>query len=267
VLNMADIDYFPKPSFERPGIYRRRLRISTDVDSARAELEDDPHRYGVTLHHDGECITAVEGRALRTPWTACHEAPSLLVRLVGMPLSPDPQQVYRQVNGREQCTHLLDLAGLAAAHAARGIAHRDYEAEVPCFDPGQRRDAVLRIDGQETLRWTLERNAIVAPALFAGQDVAALMPWAKACLVDRDRLEAVWVLRRAVFVSGNRFFDLDRMALASDTGHVSGACHVFTEGVAQRARRAVGATRDFSGARQALLADLGGPDILPAGPR
>jgi hypothetical protein len=253
---MATIDYFPLPYFQRPGIYRRRLRIATGAGWARAELEDDPHRYGVTLRHDGECITAVEGRALRTPWTACREAPSLLERLVGMNLSPDPQQVYRRVNGREQCTHLLDLAGLAAAHAARGIAHRDYEAEVPCFDPEARRDAVLRTDGRESLRWTLQRNVIVAPALFAGQDVAALMPWAKACLIARDRLEAVWVLRRAVFVSGNRFFDLDRMSNASDTGHVSGACHVFTQGVAQRARRAVGATRDFSDPGQPLLADL-----------
>jgi hypothetical protein len=221
-------------------------------------MEDDPHRYGVTLRHDGVHVLAVEGRALRTPWTACREAVALLGRLVGMPLSPDPQQVYREVNGRQQCTHLLDLAGLAVAHAARGIARRDYEAEVPCFDPDARRDAVLRSDGVETLRWTLERNAIAAPAPFAGQDIAALMPWAKACIVDRDRFEALWVLRRAVFVSGNRFFDMDRMARASDTGHVLGSCHVYSEGVAGRALRVQGSTLDFSdpGSLQ-LTVDIG----------
>jgi hypothetical protein len=250
------ITHFPLDHYLRPGVYRRRLQLSTGPGWARAELEDDPHRYGVTLRHDGVHVTAVEARALRTPWTACCEAVALLDRLVGMELSPDPQQVYRQVNGREQCTHLLDLAGLAVAHAARGITRREYEAEVPCLDPGARRDAVLRTDGRETLRWTLQRNTILAPALFAGQDVADLMPWAKACLVERDRLEAVWVLRRAVFVSGNRFFDLDSMANASDTGHASGTCHVFTAGVAQRARRAAGSTRDFSDAGVALLADL-----------
>jgi hypothetical protein len=255
-MTLPSINHFPLDQYQRPGLYRRRLLTASGEGWSRAELEDDPHRYGVTLRHDGSCVTAIEGRALRTPWTACREAVALLDRLIGMELSPDPQEVYRHVDGRQQCTHLLDLAGLAVAHAARGITRREYEAELPCLDPGARRDAVLRTDGRETLRWTLQRNAIHAPALFAGQDVAALMPWAKACLVDRDRLEAVWVLRRAVFVAGNRFFDLDRMARASDTGHVSGACHVFTPGVAQRALRVAGATRDFSDPRTPLLADL-----------
>ncbi|HEV8314225.1 MAG TPA: DUF2889 domain-containing protein [Burkholderiaceae bacterium] len=250
------IDYFPLERFQRPGIYRRRQRVETGVGFARAELEDDPHRYGVTLRHDGERITAIEGRALRTPWSTCGEAVRVLDRLLGMELSPDPQQVWRHLNGREQCTHLLDLAGLAVAHAARGIAARDYEAEVPCLEPGAQRDAVLRINGREALRWTLERNAIVAPALFAGQDVAGLMPWAKARFVDRDSFEAVWALRRAVFTAGNRFYDLDRMARATDTGHAIGACYVFRAGVAESALRVPGATRDFSDSGGALLADL-----------
>ncbi|NRF71999.1 DUF2889 domain-containing protein [Aquincola sp. S2] len=250
------IAYFPLDHYQRPGTYRRRLRIRTGADWARADLEDDPHRYGLTLRHDGTRISAIEGRALRTPWSACGEAVAVLDRLIGMELSPDPQQVYRQVNGRAQCTHLLDLAGLAASHAARGIAQRDYDAEAPCLDPDARRDAVLHTDGRETLRWTLERNAIIAPAPFAGQDLAALMPWAKACIVDRDLFEAVWVLRRALFVSGNRFHDLDAMARATDTGHVLGTCHVYADGVAGRALRAFGSTRDFSDPGVPMLADL-----------
>src|SRR2546423_10980018 len=113
----------------------------------------------------------MEAGARRPPWTACGGEGGMLDGLLGMPLSPDPQQVYRHTNGREQCTHLLDLAGLAAAHAARGIVAREYDAEVPCLDPAARRDAVLRTDGHEVLRWTLERNTIVAPATFAGQDL------------------------------------------------------------------------------------------------
>lgn len=256
-MTHPDVDYFPLDRYERPGIYRRRVRISTGPVWARAEMEDDPHRYGLTLQHDGDGVTAIEGRALRTPWTACRESVAMLDRIVGMPLSPDPQQVYRHTNGRAQCTHLFDLAGLAVAHAARGIAAREYDAEVPCVDPGARRDAVLRRDGHEVLRWTLQRNAIVAPALFAGQDVGWMMPWAKVRFVDRDSLEAVHVLRRAVFVSGNRFYDMDRMARASDTGHVRDACYVFREGVAQRAERAGGSTLDFSERPERLLADVG----------
>ncbi len=255
-MTQPAIDYFPLERYARPGIYRRRLRVETGPGRARAELEDDPHRYGLTLRHDGERITSIDGRALRTPWSACGEAVALLDRAVGAELSPDPQALYRHTNGREQCTHLFDLAGLAASHAARGVALREYDIEVPCMDPGARRDAVLRVDRREVLRWTLQHNTILAPELFAGQDVGALMGWSKTRFVDRDRFEAVWVLRRAVFVAGNRFFDLDRMARATDTGHVLGSCHVFSEGVAQRALRTPGATRDFSDASTPMLTDL-----------
>jgi hypothetical protein len=241
--------------YARPGIYRRRVRIETGAGTARAEMEDDPHRYGATLHHEGGVITAVEGRALRTPWSACGEAVALLQKLVGVPLHPDPQQVYRHTNGRLQCTHLFDLAGLAAAHAARGIAARTYDAEVPCIDPVLPRDAVLRVDGEEALRWSLKRTRIVGPPSFAGQDVTTMMAWAKQRFIDRDRFEAVLVLRRAVFVSGNRRHDLDLMARASDTGHTIGACHVFSSGVVDRAVRLPGTTRDFSDPGVGMLTD------------
>jgi hypothetical protein len=248
-MSRDDIEHFPFVRYARPGIYRRRVRVRTSPAEATAEMEDEPHRYAITLRHDGQCITAVEGRALRTPWTGCRGAVELLQRLVGMALSADPQQVWRHVNGREQCTHLLDLAGLAVSHAARGIAERCYDAEVPCLDPAVPREAVLCRDGHEVLRWTLLRNAITAPPLFAGQDVAGLMPWAKSAFVDRDRFEAVWLLRRAVFVSGHRFFDMDRLVRASDTGHVGDACHVYRAGNAERALRVRGSTRDFSDPR------------------
>ena len=180
----------------------------------------------------------------------------MLGLLVGMPLSPDAQAVYRHCNGRAQCTHLLDLAGLAAAHAARATAAREYDIEVPCVDPDQPRRACLRVDGRIALQWTLEHTRIVAPAPFAGQDLRTLMPWAKLRFVDRDTLEAVIVLRRAIFISGSRMFDLDRMPYAASTGHVDGACYVFRRGVADRARRMPGSTLDFGDAPERLLADL-----------
>jgi len=57
------IDYFPLEHYQRPGIYRRRIRIATSPGQARADLEDDPHRYGVIVRHDGEHLTGVEGIA------------------------------------------------------------------------------------------------------------------------------------------------------------------------------------------------------------
>ena len=250
------IDYFPLEHYQRPGIYRRRIRITTAPGLARADLEDDPHRYGVIVKHDGQSVAAVQGLALRTPWSLCREAVSVLDRLVGMALSPDPQEVYRHTDGRAQCTHMFDLAGLAVAHAARGTSQRQYDIEMPCLDTRAPRQACLSVDGQERLVWTLERSAILAPKPFAGQDLRTMMPWAKARFIDRDVLEAVMVLRRAVFVSGNRMYDMDRMTDAAATGHVSGACYVFQPGVAERAARVQGSTLDFGRTPQALLSDL-----------
>lgn len=253
---LAAIDYFPLERYQRPGIYRRRIRIAIAPGFAQADLEDDPHRHGVRLRHDGVRVTEIHGQARRTPWSLCRGAVDVLPRLVGMPLSVDPQAVYRHTNGRRQCTHLFDLAGLAIAHAARGVAERQYDAEVPCLDTRAPRVVRLRRDGHEQLVWTLRRTTILAPEPFAGQDLRTMMPWLKQNVTDRDEFEAAIVLRRAVFTSGNRMYDMDRMATAADTGHVNGACHVFQDGVSELAQREPGSTLDFGASAAALLADL-----------
>jgi hypothetical protein len=237
-------------------VYRRRIRIATSPGFARADLEDDPHRHGVLVEHDGVRVIAVSGTALRTPWSLCRGAVKVLDRFAGMALSADPQAVYRHTDGRAQCTHLCDLAGLAISHAERGIAERQYDIEVPCIDTRAPRDVLLRVDGRERLAWTVQRTTIVSPGGYAGQDLRTMMPWVKQHIGDRDEFEAVIVLRRAVYTSGNRMYDMDRMTTAAATGHVSGACHVFQVGVAERAQRERGSTLDFSATPQALLADM-----------
>ena len=241
---------------ERPGVYRRRILIRTGPGEARADLEDDPHRYAAIARHDGERVTSVEGIALRTPWTLCRAAVQVLDRLAGMPLSPDPLAVYRYTEGRAQCTHMFDLAGLAIAHAARGIAQRQYDIDVPCLAPVGPRTARLLRDGKEALVWTFDDTVLLAPVPFAGRDVRNMMDWVSRTFADPDDYEAIVVLRRGVYISGSRTYDLDRMPDAAATGHVSGACYVFQPDVAQRALRVPGATRDFGAAPDGLLADL-----------
>ena len=253
---LGAIDNFPLEHYQRPGVYRRRIVTATAPGFAQADLEDDPHRHGVLIEHDGVQVVAVRGTARRVPWTLCRGAVDVLGRLAGMALSPDPQAVYRHTDGRAQCTHLLDLAGLAISHAERGIAERQYDIEVPCLDTRAPRQARLAVDGRERLVWTLQRTTIVAPARYAGQDLPTMMPWVKQHIADRDEFEAVIVLRRAVFTSGNRIYDMDRMTTAAATGHVSGACHVFQHGVAEHALREKGSTLDFGARAVALLADL-----------
>ncbi len=253
---LAAIDYFPLEHYQRPGLYRRCIRIATSPGFARADLEDDPHRHGVLVEHDGVRVVAVGGVALRTPWSLCRGAINVLDRFAGMALSADPRDVYRHTDGRAQCTHLCDLTGLAISHAARGIAERQYDIEVPCVDTRAQRDARLSVDDRERLVWTLRRTTIVSPARYAGQDLRTMMSWVKQHIVDRDEFEAVIVLRRAIVTAGNRMYDMDRMTTAAATGHVNGACHVFQHGVAERALRERGSTLDFGATPQALLADL-----------
>jgi hypothetical protein len=246
-------------SFERPGIYRRRIRVRTACGIARADLEDDPHRYVVIVRHDGERVSATQGLAPRTPWTSCREATSMLDRLVGVRLSANPVAIYAFTDGREQCTHLFDLAGLAIAHAARGTSLRQYDIEVPCFNPRDRQTARLSRDGMPALEWTVQRTEIVAPAPFAGRNLRTLMPWVEQTFRDPDDYEAIVVLRRGLFVSGSRAHDLDTLATARATGHVSGACYVFQPGVAERAARVAHSTLDFTDAPERLLGDLDAP--------
>src|SRR5206468_2244694 len=93
---------------------RRVQMIDPRPGCVTAEVEDDYHRFFVELRHDGERITGVSTDAKRFPWTTCPAAGEHLAqRITGVAL--------RDVEGREaplsHCTHMLDLAIMAAAHA------------------------------------------------------------------------------------------------------------------------------------------------------
>jgi len=118
---------------QRPGIYRRHIRLHAAPGAVRADMEDDSHRFGVIVRHDGRVVRAVEGLPMRTPWTLCSGARDLLSALVGMQLAPTPLAAARHTDQKQQCTHMFDLATLAVAHAARGIAGREYHIEAPWY--------------------------------------------------------------------------------------------------------------------------------------
>ncbi|MDP3668371.1 MAG: DUF2889 domain-containing protein [Telluria sp.] len=239
-----------------PGIYRRSIRITTSGNGARAELEDDLHRFSVMLRHDGERVSAIEAVPVRYPWSLCGQADMLLERLVGMPLSPDALAVFRHTEGSEQCTHMFDLAGLAIAHAARGTPVRSYDIAAPYFQEEGVRTLSLRRDGHDILHWTVNDTTLLAPPAFAGRDIRSLSLWARGAFSDPDDVEAVVLLRRAVLISKARLQHWDRFATAADTGHATGACYVFQPGVQERALRMVGASREFTDAPGQLLSGL-----------
>jgi hypothetical protein len=234
-----------------PGSYRRRVHLRAQDQSVAAALEDDFHHFTLTLNHDGVKVTSIRAEALRHPFTTCPGAVDELQRLMGAPLTPSLIALQKYANAREHCTHLFELAGLAIAHAARGLSERRYDLEVSDPIDGQRR-AKLDRDGAAILDWTLAGQTVVAPEPFANRAVRTLLPWAFSHL-DSDGFEAVVLLRRALWVSGGRGALLDEAPLEPLKAQMVGACYSFQPKVAVRAERAVGSSRDFTFAADQLL--------------
>lgn len=241
-----------------PGIYRRCIRIATSGNEAHADMEDDLHRFSVSIEHDGARVTAIAGRPIRVPWSLCPQAVKALDRLIGMPLSSHPQAVFRYTDGSQQCTHMFDLAGLAIAHAARGTRLRQYDVEAPYLEKKGARSLSLRRDGQEILNWTIDGTTLLAPQAFAGRDIKRLSTWAENAYsdADLDDYEAIVILRRSVLISKARLHDWDIFPTAAETGHGTGACYVFQPGIQDRALRMVGSAREFTNTPDRMLSDL-----------
>jgi hypothetical protein len=240
----------------RPGIYRRRIRLEAGDGFVRGDMEDDPHRFGVVVRHDGERVTGIEGLPLRTPWDLCEGAVAQLQRIVGAPLSPNPQSLHRLLPASQQCTHLFDLAGLAVAHAARGIARRQYDVEAPVAKQTGPRRLTLWRDGERLLEWIVDGTRIAAPAPYIDQDTRTMLAWAAQAFPDADAYEAVCVLRRTVLISLSRLAHLDEHTHATAFPGRMGGCWVYQPGHVEQATRRVGSTREFIASPDRLLEDL-----------
>lgn len=244
----------------RPGVYRRLVRTRAEAGVVHADMEDDSHRFGVTVRHDGRKVTAIEGRSIRTPWTLCAEAPGMLPELIGMPLAPSPLAASEYTDQKSQCTHLFDLAAIGISQAARGIAGRDYRVEAPWYVLDATRTLTLYRDDVAVLEWMLDRDRILAPEPYASVGVRPMLGWAKENLAAPDAIEALFIMRRAVLISGSRLMDLDELPTAAATGHGIGACYVHRSDRIALAKRNVGSSRDFTESPDGLLADLAPPD-------
>ena len=98
-----------------PG-FRRRFRITPAPGSVRSELEDDFHWMSVVVHHSDGTATSIEAHMFRAPWTICPGAVEQLKQtFTGVRLA----EFVERGEKRSNCTHLHDLATLAAAHASR----------------------------------------------------------------------------------------------------------------------------------------------------
>ena len=238
------------------GIYRRRIRVVARGDRVRADLEDDFHRFGVEIRHDRKQVVEAHGDAHRFPWETCPGATARIEELAGTPLFERASELAEHSDLRVHCTHMFDIAALAIAHAAAGRDRRQYDVAVPDRHENAT-EPTLHRDGAPCLAWRVDGHRILGPAPF--QDVRLrgrpFLEWIAAHL-DRDTAEAALVLRRALYIAMGRATDLDALASAADVTPIAGAsCHSMQPGVAERALRVRGSTRQWSVSGAALLSD------------
>ena len=236
-----------------PGLWRR-IVLAPRPGWITAGLEDDLHRFHVRLHHAHGMITAVDAEARRHPWTACAGAPGHL----GGELAGKTLVEVAALPAPEHCTHLRDLAVLAAAHAGDG---QDTRLDMRVADRVDgRTTATLCEDDRPVLEWLLDGTVIAAPAELAGIEQAGI-ELAGIELAGRDlrqlsrwqgeltaRLaEYAHVLRRAVFVLGGRQFEAPAGQTTADMGPGRmGVCYNYQMPQAATSRRPAVWKRDFS---------------------
>lgn len=217
-----------------PG-FRRRFRVTPKPGCVLSEVEDDFHCIGLTIEHDGIVATHIHADLRRAPWTTCPGAPVQVEQtFAGLPL----KDFARRGEKKSNCTHLYDLALLAAEHAL------DTEVlvyDILVSDPVERcRDAELRRNGIKILGWTEKGGNIIEPAELSGQTVWTLNPWIESLAPDMQ--EAARVLRWGAVLAHGRMIPIEKQ---SDASRMPPNCYTFQPARAAVARRIVD-LRDFS---------------------
>ena len=236
-----------------PG-YRRRIRLTSSGDRVVADLEDDFHRFRLTMTHDTERIVTLDGEAIRYPWSTCPAASDRLRQLEGTAMSAHSTDIASHDDPRQNCTHLFDLTGLAMAQAVAGRERRQFDAYVP--EAVERRtQPQLWLDGDLVLSWHTDGSRILDPPPFAGISMAGgFVKWATTTLAG-DTLESAMVLRRAWDIARARGRDLDHMENAVPLAELlPGACFTMQPDIAPAAARMKATARDFSKHPELLLA-------------
>jgi hypothetical protein len=219
----------------QPG-FRRRLRITPAPGVVCSELEDDFHCMSVTVHHHDGVTTSITPVLQRAPWSTCPGAVERLKQTFGsLPLTAFADRGEK----RENCTHLHDLATLAATHAFDG---EQLVYDILVSDPvAGRREAELRRNGEPVFRLTLIEWRIVEPTALAGLRLDQLNAWIST-LAPRQQEEAR-LLRWGAMIANGRTIPLERQSDASRMP--AGNCYTFQPQVSVHAQRIV-AIRDFS---------------------
>lgn len=222
--------------------FHRHVLITPAADSVSAWVEDDYHHMGVALHHDGETIVRVAADMVRAPWSTCPGAvEQLAATFTGVRLADAAKRGEKQLN----CTHLHDMAVIAAGHARDAVPIR-YEITVTDSVDAVRIAEITR-DGALPLRIVERDGMIEEPAEAAGKTLFQLGDWIAS--LDRQEQEAARLLRWGAIIAHGRAIPMENQ---SDATRMAPNCFTFQESRKGKAKR-VGEVVDFStGSRQPL---------------
>lgn len=226
----------PDPTAAFPGFpdgFWRVVELYPGPGRIVAGLEDNIHRFELAIDHDGTAILGCVSRAVRVPLSACPGAsPHLDLTLQGMSLAE-----VSACDPAEQCTHLLDLAIAAAAHAGDAQPLR-FAMWVTDRKDGAA-TAILFRDGAETIRWHLNGTELGGGQPWADKDLRRLSHWKRD--LPPVLAEGATMLRRAVLVSGGRAYAHNPPPLTGQFVRSRiGACYTYHEARAFSAQRRPG---------------------------
>lgn len=227
-----------------PG-FRRRFRVLPGEGSVTAQLEDDFHGMIVTLRHDGERILAVEASMPRNPWTTCPNATEVVRKtFTGASLA----DAARTGEKRANCTHLYDLAVLAARHAR---ATQPITYDLLASDPVAGANLCeLRRDGVAVQSWRLRDGIIEGEAEPGGRTLFELRDWI--ATLEGDAKEDARMLQWGSIMAHGRTMSL---AERSDATKLPANCYTLQPEIKGKAVR-TGREFDFSTSGRELLGEF-----------
>jgi hypothetical protein len=206
----------------------------------------------LTISHDGHTITALDSITRRAPWDACTGAQAVAKRsFIGLPLDA----ALPASEKRSNCTHLYDLAVLAAAHArdAQPLVY-DVLVSDPIAAHADLMLAEIRRNGVAVWQWQMRgqmrETLLLAPAAVAGVKLTELRDWiATLCAPEAEAARMLqWVSMMANV----------RQSRSSHIGPPPAArqrCYVLGGELASENRKLTVSPRDFSVEGQLPQAD------------
>lgn len=229
---------------EQSAGFWRRIRLTPSPRAVQAEVEDDFHCMSVIVHHDGETATRIVPEMRRVPWSTCPGAENELTQtFTGVALVSFPERGEKKAN----CTHLYDLALLAASHVT-DECQTVYDIRIT--DPvDNQRHAEIRRNGETLLTWIESGFQLVKPESAVGVRLDKLRPWIET--LEPALQEPARLLQWGNMLANGRIIPLEKQ---SDATRMPPNCYTFQPERAVVAKR-IGEIRDFSQRKDQPLDD------------